>query len=208
MHRPPPPKVSLLAHLTVALLLTTSAVADASASTTTNDDSCGTLPEPGARGAMELSWTRGVDGWTQPVLQVRTPDVDGLSARLDARLVFAGQTATWSTEAEEVPAYTTVELSLEGLDDKFFDDEQVHWLSDLSVQVVLLDGEGTERMRQGAPLLHVAWDEHGALILDDDETATLSTGGAWSAAAEEEVAASNAAAGDDGLITWYGEVTP
>lgn len=154
---------------------------------------------------MELSWTRGIDGWTTPTLRVRTPDLDDQSLRLDARVWFAGASHTWSTSPQEVDAYDTVEVELTGLPDAILDDEQEDWLSDLSVQVVLLDADGGVLLRQAAPPLKVAWDVHGPLLLDLDEATELSVGGAWSEAAVD-LAEASASADDSEFVTEYGRV--
>lgn len=196
---PPPRAVALWAVLSLAAL--------SSRSSQAAEPGCAVDPAPGDRGAVELSWVRGVDGWSTPVLAVRTPDRDDLTVRLEGRLHFAGQSRTWATAEQAVPAYEVVDVDLGSLDGLRFDARQVDWLSDLSVVVVVSDGEGRALLRQAAPPLKVAWDGHGAMLLDLDEAAELSVGGAWSAAALAVVAESASDAGEE-LVIEYGKVTP
>ncbi len=168
---------------------------------------CGVPPEAGARGATELTWARGADGWIAPTLQVRAPDVDDLQVRVQADLSFSGRSWTWRSERMPALAYDTVEVDIEGLDEARFADEQLDYLSTLSVQVELLSAKGDLVTRMGAPTLYVAFDRHGALLLDEDEGEELSTNGAWSEAARAEVEATRVA-GDEDLVLWFGEVTP
>ncbi|RME24407.1 MAG: hypothetical protein D6798_11315 [Deltaproteobacteria bacterium] len=133
--------------------------------------------------------------------------MDDLTLHLDVRVQMSGRSTTWTTEPMTVPAYEWVGASLGDLDDAFIDEAQRDWLSDLSVQVVLVNRAGVEILRQAAPPLKLAWDDHGPLLLTIDQAADLSVGGAWSIAAEIE-AGDPITTGDSEFVADYGEVNP
>lgn len=147
----------------------------------------GHLEDPDDPARLDLGWTDEVDDNGNIMLRLRFPDRVGLSARLDYELDFQGQSVSWTNHLGEVDAYDEVEHSVSVPAAAAFDVGQEDWLSDLVVEVVLLDGEH-EILHAQAPFARVAWTEGEALIMDGETAASVAPGKAWSDAAQAAVA--------------------
>ena len=138
---------------------------------------------PDSPRVLLVDWERNESAQIEPMLNLRTLGLEGLTYSIDGRVRFSGQDVEWSLEAWTADPMEEKVVAVSLPEDAYMDELQQHYTSDLIARVIVYNAEGEVIRQVAAPPLQMVWlsEENSFLLMDQEEAAEQAPGRIYTA---------------------------